>query len=87
MDIFAALCITTRAKEVCRLIPGPPPRFYLIAVEILHSYEIKSGWRPGNEPRRPQIVVSSLGSCIVSAMGNGHCEVNERKKRQYNRNS
>ena len=35
------------------LVPRPPPRFYLAAVEKsrgkLHSCEIKSGWRPGYE--------------------------------------
>ena len=34
------------------LIPKPPPRFYLAAVAAmctLHSCEIKSGRRPGNE--------------------------------------
>ena len=40
------------AFAICNysLIPRPPPRFYLAAVEIfLHSCKIKSGRRPGNE--------------------------------------
>ena len=36
------------------LIPSPPPRFYLAAVEknqeiFLHGCKLKSGWRLGNK--------------------------------------
>ena len=31
------------------LVPRPPPRLYLAAVEISRGCEIKSGWRPGYE--------------------------------------
>ena len=35
------------------LVPRPPPRYYLEAVEIFQVCAIKSGRRPGNRPPSP----------------------------------
>ena len=38
------------------LVPRPPPRLYLVAVEFLHGCEIKSGRRPGNEANHTELI-------------------------------
>ena len=46
------------------LVPRPPPRLYLAAVELapafLHGCEIKSGWRPGYEVRNLYAVTNHV---------------------------
>ena len=47
------------------LVPRPPPRFYLAAMEKnLHGCEIKSGWRPWNEASYSLCVCNH--TCLVS---------------------
>ena len=47
--LMSVRCCSLRGEELMNsLVPRPPPRLYLAAVEI-HGCEIKSGRRPGNE--------------------------------------
>jgi len=49
--------VVHQKQVILSLVPRPPPRFCLAAVEknwepiFLHGYKIKSGWRLGNEAK------------------------------------
>ena len=65
------LKIVNKDRHILSLVPRPPPRLYLAAVEksFLHGCEIKSGRRPGNEASIYSLCKSAMTFILCTSTG------------------